>query len=312
MIATSLRLLFFLAGGITAFRAYADDPTPADELARMYGAVRQLDYQGTFVYTRGAQVDALRIFHAGGPVDRERLVGLNGAPAEVVREGSTVTCLQGATPTMLFRNAAAHLLPLLPTPRGLASGDLYELSPGGTDRVAGYRATRIDVVPRDGYRYGYRLWLEDASGLPLRSAVVDASHRTLEEYMFVTLDIGAKPRDADLAAGAATTGAAPIEEAAAGAARWRVADPPPGFVLGGAHTSADGVEHQLYSDGVASVSIYIEPHVAGERAEQRLRRGMLGIYSHTSGGTRFTAIGDVPRVTLERMVRSLQRLDPAR
>jgi sigma-E factor negative regulatory protein RseB len=39
---------------------------------------------------------------------------------------------------------------------------------------------------------------------------------------------------------------------------------------------------------------------------------MLGIYSHEVGNVRFTAIGDVPRVTLERMVRSLQPVAPAR
>ncbi|HEY6943434.1 MucB/RseB C-terminal domain-containing protein [Dokdonella sp.] len=306
MTIASFRLLLCLAGGIFAAEAGAAEQAAAEALARMHGAIRQLDYQGSFVYSRGAEVDALRIFHAGGAIERERLVGLNGAPSEVVRDGATVTCLQGGTTTSAFRGTDARLLPLLPTPRGVAAGNLYAVTAAGIDRVAGYRAHRIDVVPRDGYRYGYRLWLEDASGLPLRSAVVDANHRTLEEYMFVTLDIGAKPRDADLAASAATAGAPPAQEPATGTARWRVADPPPGFVLGRTHASADGVEHQLYSDGLANVSIYIEPHAGNERADQRLRRGMLGIYSHTSGGTRFTAIGDVPRATLERMVGSLK------
>jgi sigma-E factor negative regulatory protein RseB len=60
------------------------------------------------------------------------------------------------------------------------------------------------------------------------------------------------------------------------------------------------------------VSIYIVPVGAGARGDQRLSRGMLGIYSHEVGNVRFTAIGDVPRVTLERMVRSLQPVAPAR
>jgi sigma-E factor negative regulatory protein RseB len=279
----------------------------------MYGAIRQLDYQGSFVYARGAQIDALRIFHAGGAIERERLVGLSGSPTEVVRDGSTVTCLQGTAPTMLFRDAGAQLLPLLPDPHGVASARFYAVTAAGSDRVAGYRAHRIDVVPRDGYRYGYRLWLEDDSGLPLRAAVVDANHRALEEYMFVTLDIGAKPRESDLAGGAGATVAAPAEEPATGAPRWRVADPPPGFALARTHAPADGVEHQLYSDGIASVSIYVEPGAGPARAgDQRLSRGMLGIYSHEAGNVRFTAIGDVPRITLERMVRSLQPVAPAR
>ena len=308
----SLRLLVLLSTSLAAAcTAHAAETSASDALARMYGALRQLDYQGSFVYARGAQFDALRIFHSGGTLERERLVGLNGSPTEVVRDGTSVTCLQGTAPTMLFHGAGGHLLPLLPDSRGVASTRFYAVTAAGTDRVAGYRARRIDVVPRDGYRYGYRLWLEDDSGLPLRAAVVDANHRALEEYMFVTLDIGAKPRESDLAGAAGATVAAPAGEPATGVAHWRVADAPPGFALARTH-AGDGVEHQLYSDGVASVSIYVEPATGATRvADQRLSRGMLGIYSHAFGNVRVTAIGDVPRITLERMVRSLQPVAPA-
>ncbi|MBA8886054.1 sigma-E factor negative regulatory protein RseB [Dokdonella fugitiva] len=310
--ARSLPMAFLVALVLAAGVARAEAPVPPQALVRMYDAIRRLDYQGSFVYARGAQVDALRIFHAGGIAERERLVGLNGARSEVVRDGATVTCMQGAAPTMLFRSSGTHLLPLLPDVGAAATGRYYAVVAAGTDRVAGYQAHRVDVVPRDGYRYGYRLWLEDDSGFPLRSAVIDANHRSLEEYMFVTLDIGARPRDSDLAASAGTTVAAPADEPTLGAPRWRVGDPPPGFVLSRTHAPVGGAEHQLYTDGVANVSIYIEPAGGGARADQRLSRGMLGIYSHEAGNVRFTAIGDVPRITLERMVRSLQPVAPAR
>jgi sigma-E factor negative regulatory protein RseB len=309
---TPLRTAFVAALGLFACIARAEPPAPPQALVRMYDAIRQLDYEGSFVYTRGTQVDALRIFHAAGTVERARLVGLNGARSEVVRDGATVTCVQGAAPTMLFHEPGAQLLPLLPDVRAAVTGRYYALAAAGSDRVAGYRVHRIDVVPRDGYRYGYRLWLEDDSGFPLRSAVVDANHRALEEYMFVTLDIGARPGESDLAAGPGTMVAAPGDEPALGTPPWRVADPPPGFTLRRTHAPPGGAEHQLYTDGVANVSIYIEPGAGGGRADQRLDRGMLGIYSHEAGGLRFTAIGDVPRVTLERMVRSLQPVAPAR
>jgi sigma-E factor negative regulatory protein RseB len=301
-----------VAIGLAAGAARAQEPAPPQSLVRMYDAIRRLDYQGSFVYARGAEVDALRIFPAGGIAERERLVGLNGARSEVVRDGATVTCMQGTAPTMRFRSSGTHLLPLLPDVSAAATGRYYAVVAAGADRVAGYQAHRVDVVPRDGYRYGYRLGLEDDSGFPLRSAVIDANHRPLEEYMFVTLDIGARPRDSDLAAGAGTTVAAPADEPPLGSARWRVGDPPPVFVLSRTHAPAGGAEHQLYTDGVANVSIYIEPAGGGARGDQRLSRGMLGIYSHEAGNVRFTAIGDVPRITLERMVRSLQPVAPAR
>mgnify|MGYP003423167329 CR=1 FL=1 len=61
--------------------------------ARMHQAGRSLDYDGTFVYQHGDQLESLRIVHktgAGGA--RERLVSLNGAPREIIRTDNEVRC----------------------------------------------------------------------------------------------------------------------------------------------------------------------------------------------------------------------------
>lgn len=279
----------------------------------MYLAIRQLDFQGSFVYLRGGKAEAMRIFHAGGSPERERLVGLNGARTEIARVGGVVTCVNGDAPSKLFDTPGVRLLPLLPDLRGGSLATLYAVSAGDEERVAGYRARRIDIVPRDGYRYGYRLWLEDESGLPLRSSIVDASRRTLEEYMFVTLDIGTRPRDSDLAP-STNAGVAETADETRAQPRWQVSDPPPGFVLTRTQRPAQGddnSEHQIYSDGVASVSVYVEPHVGTNSADRGLARGMLNIFTREGGGWRVAAIGDVPRVTLERMVGSMRPLPAA-
>jgi sigma-E factor negative regulatory protein RseB len=289
--------------------ARADQAATSDPLARMYLAIRRLDFQGSFVYLRGGKVEAaMRIFHAGGNRERERLVGLNGPRTEIAREGGVVTCVSGNAPSKLFDTPGVRLLPLLPDLRSGTLAQYYSVSAGDEERVAGYEAHRVDVIPRDGYRYGYRLWLEDESGFPLRSSIVDTARRTLEEYMFVTLDIGTRPRDIDLApstsAGVAeTVGETRIEP------RWQVSDPPPGFVLMRTQRPAPGAdtsEHQVYSDGLASVSIYVEPHAGASVADRGLARGMLNIFTHEGGGWRIAAIGDVPRATLERMVGSIR------
>ena len=302
-----------LALAASPLAALADEAAPSDPLARMYAAIRQLDFQGSFVYQRGGKTEAYRIFHASGAPERERMVGLTGARSEIAREAGIVTCLGQNAPSRLFNTPGARLLPLLPDLRAGSLAAWYSVSLGAEDRVAGYRARRVDVVPRDSYRYGYRLWLEDESGLPLRSSIVDASRRTLEEYMFVTLDIGMRPRDSDLAPSAS---AAVVE--AAGTVRipprWQVADPPPGFVLARTQKPTQGddkSEQQLYTDGLASVSLYVEPYAGVVSADRGLTRGMLNILTHEGGGWRVTAIGDVPRATLERMLRSMRPLAAA-
>ncbi|WP_395681139.1 MucB/RseB C-terminal domain-containing protein [Dokdonella sp.] len=306
-------LWMVLALAVASAPSRAEPTATSDPLARMYAAIRQLDFQGSFVYLRGGKAEAMRIFHAGGSPERERLVGLNGARTEIAREGGVVTCVSGDAPSKLFDTPGVRLLPLLPDLRGGSVAAYYAVSAGDEERVAGYRARRIDIVARDGYRYGYRLWMEDHSGLPLRSSIVDASGRILEEYMFVTLDIGARPRDSDLApstnAGVAEAAGETLVEP-----RWQIADPPPGFVLTRTQKPALGderSEHQIYTDGLASVSIYVEPHSGANGADRGFARGMLNMLTREAGGWRVAAIGDVPRGTLERMLGSMRPLPAA-
>lgn len=284
-------------------------------LAAMTTAVRSLDYQGSFIYERDGRIDALRIFHAAGvgPRERERLVSMSGPRSEIVREGGSITCMQSGAPTVVLPNQpGARLLPLVPTAPAAKLAPFYQLGTAGEDRIAGYQAHIVDVAPRDAFRYGYRLWIADDSHLLLRSQVVDAARGRLDQFMFVALDIGARPSESDLASG--TDGgitAAPQELPLQGVAQWRVTDAPPGFVFLRAQRPAQGpsnAEHQLYSDGLASVSLYIEPaaDAAGKLpADRAARRGVLSLYAHEQGGWRFTALGDVPRATVERMARSV-------
>lgn len=290
---------------------------PVDEarnlLTQMSAAVRETNYQGSFIYEHNGRIDALRIFHAGGRDERERLVSMNGVRSEVVRDGGTITCLQSGVPTVLLPNRmGARLLPLVPDVSGQSFAALYVLGVGKEDRIAGYRARVVEITPRDAYRYGYRLWLEDATHLPLRSAVVDATQRSLEQFMFVALDIGAKPKESDLVA-SSDTGmmATPAEIALDGAPQWHVADTPAGFVFLRAQCPAQGpsgAEHLMYSDGLANVSVYIEPRdakVAGT-PDRATARGVLSVYSRDMGAWKITVLGDVPRATVERMARSVR------
>lgn len=292
--------------------ASAGDADPL--LVRMVGAIRNLDYQGAFVYLRAGQPESMQIFHAGGEPERERIIGLGGTRVEYSRVGSDVVCENGTEPATLFERPLARLLPLVPDLRSKEIARYYTVTLGAEDRVAGYAARRIEVVPRDGYRYGYRLWLEQESGFPLRSTIVDASRRTLEEYLFVTLDLGRRPRDADLQARAPASAAGDAREEVVKDSRWSVADLPPGFTRVKVERPPGAAplnEHQTYSDGVANVSVYIESRVAGEASERGFSRGMINIFTREAGAWRMTALGDVPRATLERMVRSIRPADSA-
>jgi sigma-E factor negative regulatory protein RseB len=291
----------------------AEEDSVEDTLARMAAAVRARDYQGSFIYEHNGQIDALRLFHAGGDSERERLVSMSGARSEIVRDGRSITCLQSGQPTVLFDNrTGARLLPLVPDASGPSVARFYALSAMGDDRVAGYRARIVQMSPRDAYRYGYRLWIDENTHLLLRSALVDAAQRTLEQFMFVALDVGAKPKESDLQPGDNAGISAPAEEAPlSGPPQWYVADPPPGFHFLRAQRPAQGptrAEHHLYTDGLANISVYMEPRATSTpaAADRVMARGALHVYSLDADMWRITALGDVPRAAVERIARSVQ------
>lgn len=296
--------------------ALAQSPDARAMLVQMASAIRSLDYQGSFIYQHAGRVDTLRVFHAGGVLERERLISLNGPRSEVIRNGLDVTCIQANGSSTVYASSSGRgLLPLVPDAGSRLLGDHYTVDVVGTDRVAGYLANIIDVVPRDGYRYGYRLWLDQGSHLLLRSMVTDSERRPLEQFMFVSLEIGKRPSDTDLIPSQrellTTTAAPPGEVDLRGAPAWSVREPPPGFTFSSARRSREagkGAEHLVYSDGMASVSIYVEPRDQGESGISTMAgRGTLNVLTYIDGDWRFTVLGDVPAATVSAFARSLER-----
>ena len=293
------------------------DPVDAGTLlGQMASAMRSLDYQGSFIYQHAGRVDTLRVFHSGGALERERLVSLNGPRSEVIRNGPNVTCIQAdGSATVYTSSSGRGLLPLVPDAGNRQFGGHYAVAVVGTDRVAGFAADIVDVVPRDGYRYGYRLWLDRSTRLLLRSMVTDSNRRPLEQFMFVALEIGKLPSDTDLIPRQSelltTTAAASGETELRGPPTWSALDPPPGFVISSARrprNGTPGTEHLVYSDGLANVSVYVEPREREEEPRTTIAgRGTLNVYTFIEGNWRFTVLGDVPVSTVTAIAKSLKR-----
>ena len=135
----------------------------------------------------------MRVVHSvTNGVQRERLVHLNGAPREIVRTGDEVECILRPGDEIL---ALESSIPSGPFARAFSRAfegvsDNYTLSLHGTDRVANREAIRLAVVPRDAQRYGFRLWLDQATGLLLRSELVDMKGAKLEIFQFATSEGG--------------------------------------------------------------------------------------------------------------------------
>jgi sigma-E factor negative regulatory protein RseB len=280
-------------------------------LTRIGPALRGLDYRGTLVVVADGRMETLRVFHRNDEGrERERLVALSGPPRELVRDGERVVCVgTGGGDAAYPLDGEGHWRAAIALGEGVAT-EAYDIALGGQGRVAGYPAQILEVRAGDRWRYGYRLWLEQDSGLPLRVDLLDAGGRAVERVAFTELELGVQPSDEELSPSAAVTPvptrrASPLPPESVG---WLVRSPPPGFVLRAAR-SQDGGAHLLYSDGLASVSVYVEPAPPGLRGSDARRRGAVHSRTFWADGWRVLAIGKVPAGTVDRFARNLSARD---
>ena len=159
-------------------------------LDRMGQSFRSLNYQGMFTYQQGQQLSSVRVVHAVvDGKEHARVVALDGNAREVLWRGHALDCMH--TGNLLLRSDVA-LDASLPVgdamPAGLAG--YYTVERDGIERVAGRPGSRVRVSPRDPYRYGMTLVVDDATSLLLKSETTDEAGRVLERFQFVSVDIG--------------------------------------------------------------------------------------------------------------------------
>lgn len=304
--------------------------TPARDIGqwieRMHQAPRNRSYVGTFVVlsSSGAMFSS-RIWNAcDGKQQVERVDGLSGTPRKVFRRNDEVrTFLPQERTVRTERGDARGLFPQMPSVQGTSLARHYEAQVLGQERVAGLDADVVWFKPLDPLRFGYRIWSERQSGLVVKMQTLATDGRVLEQAAFSELDLDASvPMDKlsrmmDDVSGYKVVAPAAVKTTALDEG-WRLRQPVAGFVAQSCHkrapsaapSSAPAVLQCLYSDGLATVSLFVEPFDAQRHGTQ----GQLGSVGATQMlGQRMvpdawvTAVGEVPMQTLRLFVGALER-----
>lgn len=316
--------------GMMALLALASAPaTRADNeaqdvshwLERMSKASQSLNYTGTFVYQSQGRLEAMQIVHAmdsGG--ERERLLSLTGPRREVLRDRQEVTCILGDRQAVQVNKSR----PRTPFPFSLPSKPMqlenyYSFRVQGEDRVAGRNCRIVAIQPHDNLRYGRRLCVHEDSHLVLRSELTDPDGKVIEQVMFTSVDFPARIDDSQLQADLSGTDYSwqrePEQQPEPGEkpddSRWKVFQVPDGFLLTDHRwhqLSADepGVEHWVYSDGLASISVYVEASRGHDDYRGVSHRGALNAYGTMVEDYYVTVVGEVPRRTVEMIGKSVR------
>ncbi len=300
---------------------YVEAETGGDAMAwlkKIAVASRQINYAGTFVYQHGNQVETSRIAHfvdAGG--EYEKLETLDGPPREIVRNNDNVTCyLPDSKSVVIEKRTALRFPALLP---GQLSGiaDNYAVKKGEQDRVAGFDCQVIALEPRDNLRYGHKFCVELATGLPLRARTYSDKHEMVESFAFSQLKIGGgvtkdmlKSRFAGKSQSWRIDKSALEQNETSADTGWVLNNQPTGFrKLTEMKRSIAGrpvqISHIVYSDGLAAVSVFIEPMPKSPPPAGPTYQGAVNIYVRSQADQMVTVVGETPARTVKQIAESL-------
>lgn len=299
-------------------------------LQRVASAAQKQSYSGTFVYRNGSQSETSRIVHVVREGNQmEKLEVLDGSPREIIRLNDEVKCyLPESRLLIIEQRSTKRTFPAL-SPVGLAGlGEHYQIRQGQRARVAGYDSQIVRLEPRDAWRYGQQFWVDLTTGLLLKAEIFDGRGRSLESLAFTELRIGV-PGNADaLKASMANVANAKegwkIRQARSRElrddAQWLFRVELPGFrrqasmrrnIEQNAGGDAYEVLHWVFSDGLAALSVFINPldpqlPQAAPIDTDTQSMGAISVVKRVIEGHQVVVMGDVPPAAVRRFADGIE------
>ncbi len=325
------RIVWLVFGLAVSAGALAADE-PRQWLERMNEALTSRNYDGVISHVQGGKVEMLRIIHRvqNGAVD-ERLVSLDGSRREFIRSGTQLACYLPDKRTVLVerRPEQRPLLGNFPS-FDESSTAFYDIREVKRTRFNSRDARLISVTPKDEFRYGYRLWIDESTAMPLKTQLCDGGGRVIETVMFASLTLNPRIPDSAFKPEVSTEGFQWLQNephpnpeltaSTAGSALWSAQRLPPGFrmtaqaaqVMPGQDAP---VAHLVFTDGLASVSVFVEtqagaPPPEGPATSGVAHVGSSSVFSTIRDGRKFTAVGEVPPQTVQFIANSVTAAPP--
>ena len=297
-------------------------PDPRILVDEMSNATHELNYDGIFVYRYDKQIDTMRIIHKknkDGDV-YERLVSLTGNNREIIRENDRIKYMFPENKVAIIEKSKIGQLISSYIPDPIQSiSKFYVFNLVGQGRIAGLNAWIINIRPIDRFRYGYQLWIDKKSKLLLKSKLKNFQGVTLEQVMFAQLNVLKNIDDALLKSSFNEQNFTWINNTSdktitydISRKKWIHSWIPKGFFMSKytidpMPNSVIPVEHFIYSDGLATISIYVEK--LNNREPIRVETANFGgvnTYSTSTDGYQITAVGEVPKTTVQLIVNSVK------
>lgn len=292
----------------------------ANWLARIQAAAQKTNYSGNFISQQGEKIQSSRITHlADRSGEHEKLEILDGQVREYIRHNDEVKCYVPDNRLIIAeRRQQGDRFPAMLT---APPGDIeqhYKRSAIGTERVAGRMCNVSLLEPRDKLRYGYRLWTDQASGLLLKVQTLNERGEVIDQTGFTEVSIGAAMDPSRIRPSMATKGwrteileSRPADLSAAG---WSIKSSVAGFQkvreIKRIFNDRREVAQIVFSDGLATISVFIESAGTFGASESNVNKGPLNVLSKRFGDHWLTVVGEVPFASIRQMANAIEHKTP--
>ena len=297
-----------------------------DLLSEMASSLKSRHYSGLVTYGYGDQWHSAKIQQ--GPANQQmslRIDYLTGERRSQIRSGNEVVCihqgvhLPGMTPDILkpFNSYFPIHSDTFEQHYRVQRADRLD------QRIAGRDSAALRIAPTTPDRYGYRLWLDSETALPLKADILNSKNDVLQRFQFAAIDVSAAPAPERFQQG--QTGhtvqlhrhLTDSEQIRALESEWYPDWLPLGFTLQRYSQSRDAQvsvksERMKFSDGLASFTFFVdavsEQHSGNLSARMSRQWGPVSAtvedVVHSDGKLRLTVVGELPPATLERILLS--------
>ena len=303
-------------------------------VADMSDAMTSLNYRGEFVHMLGSTVEAMGILHAkNSQGEFERLTSLNGEAREVYRNDQKVTCIwPGSKSVIVGSSKDRKSIPRIDA--NVLQSEYYRMVYQGQDRVAAREAHVVDIAPEDQFRFGYRFWIDQETKMLLRMMLLDENGGIVEQLMFTSIEypdsidpelfeaqidenVYTLTNNESRGAGELVFTATPANGKTVPTSSGHGASEPEKTIKfkslpGGYYKVTETynpmpigttpISHVTITDGMASVSVYVEYMAADKHekgAEGLSRMGAVNAYGSSKQGAFVTVVGEVPASVVE-------------
>ncbi|MBC3621454.1 MULTISPECIES: sigma-E factor regulatory protein RseB [Vibrio] len=294
-------------------QAFAEELSAEALLHQMNDASQHLNYELSYILLKKNSIEPLLYRHARQDEQQfAHLIYLSGPVREVIRRGNEVSYIEpGVEPfTIESGTMVAPTIPMLNSDVAKL-GQYYDFVKMGRAREAGAACQVLRIVPKDGLRYSYVLWIDEHSSLPLRADLVDRDGEVLEQYRTISYSIN--DQLATLMSGLNKVQLPEVLSLPKGNIQqtfWQVGWKPDGFQpleLNRYRMAMTErlVESQMFSDGLFNFSVYVSVRDDHSLKGQLVRQGRRTLHSVINGDNEISVVGDIPPATAQRIAQSI-------